>query len=89
MAVITTNLPMYSGLILMVLYVLFFKVKNGRVIIDHVVLLFVGFSYYVYMPLYSFNKGIFINDVQKDAFLKLNISDINEFLLIFLGLIKY
>ena len=87
MAVITTNLPMYSGLILMVLYVLFFKVKNGRVKIDHVVLLFIGFSYYVYMPLYSFNKGIFINDYQADAFLKLNISDINEFLLIFLGLI--
>ena len=82
-----TNLPAYSGLILMVLYVLFFKVKNGRVIIDHVVLLFLGFSYYVYMPLYSFNKGIFINDYQADAFLKLNISDINEFLLIFLGLI--
>ena len=56
MAVITTNLPMYSGIILMVLYVLFFKVKNGRVIIDHVVLLFLGFSYYVYIPLIDLVK---------------------------------
>ena len=86
MAVINTNLPMYS-VILMVLYVLFFKVKNGRVKIDHVVLLFIGFSYYVYMPLYTFNKGDFIYEVQKDAYFKLNISDINEFLLIILGLI--
>ena len=87
MAVINTNLPMYSGLILMILYVLFFKVKNGRVKIDHVVLLFIGFSYYVYMPLYSFNKGIFTNNYQADAFHKVNSSDINDFLLIFLGLI--
>jgi len=71
----------------MILYVLFFKVKNRRVKIDHVVLLFIGFSYYAYMPLYAFNKGIFINYQQKDAFLKLNISDLNGFLVIFLGLI--
>ena len=77
MPVLYNNLLMYSGLILMILYVLFFKVKNGRVIIDHVVLLFVGFSYYVYAPLYSFNKKIFQLDAHADAFFKLNISDIN------------
>ena len=32
---------MYSGIKLMVLYVLFFKVKNCRVQIDHVFLLFI------------------------------------------------
>jgi hypothetical protein len=41
MAVITTNLQLYSGIKLMVLYVLFFKVKNGRVQIDNVFLLFI------------------------------------------------
>ena len=87
MSVLNINLLIYSGPILMILYVLFFKVKNRRVKIDHVVLLFIGFSYYAYMPLYAFNKGIFINYQQKDAFLKLNISDLNGFLVIFLGLI--
>jgi hypothetical protein len=84
---LNTNILIYSGLILMLLYVLFFKVKNGRVIIDHVVLLFLGFSYYVYVPLYSFNKGSFINSYEADAFNKLNITDLNGFLVLFLGLI--
>ena len=88
MPVLDNNLLMYTGVILMILYVLFFKVKNGRVIIDHVVLLFIGFSYYVYIPFYSFNNEIFQVYEQVDAFSALDdLSDLNEFHLIFLGLI--
>ena len=78
---------MYSGLILMILYVLFFKVKNGRLIIDHVVLLFIGFSYYVYIPFYSFNNNIFQIDAQIDAFRKTDASAISECFLICAGFI--
>jgi len=72
---------------LMMLYVLFFKVKNGRLIIDHVVLLFIGFSYYVYIPFYAFNNNIFQIDAQKDVFSKTDASAINEFFLISAGFI--
>ena len=82
-----TNILIYLGLILMLLYVLFFKVKNGRLIIDHIVLLFLGFSYYVYVPLYLYNKGSFIISEEAVAFNKINITDLNGFLVIFLGLI--
>ena len=78
---------MYSGLILMILYVLFFKVKNGRLIIDHVVLLFIGFSYYVYIPFYAFNNNIFQIDAQIDAFRKTDASAISECFLICAGFI--
>jgi hypothetical protein len=82
-----TNILIYLGLILVLLYVLFFKVKNGRLIIDHIVLLFLGFSYYVYVPLYLYNKGSFIISEEAVAFNKINITDLNGFLVIFLGLI--
>ena len=78
---------MYTGLILMILYVLLFKLKNGRLIIDHVVLLFIGFSYYLYIPFYSFNNNRFHIDDQIDAFIKTDVSAINECFLICAGLI--
>lgn len=84
--IVKTSL-MYSGLILMIFYVLFFKVKNGRLIIDHVVLLFIGFSYYVYIPFYSFNNKIFQIDAQIDAFSKTDVSAMNQCFLICTGLI--
>ena len=84
---LNTDIYFYSGLILMILYVIFFKAKKGRLLIDHIVLLFFGFSYYVYFPLFLFSRNIFYDSAQKEAYNALDHLDIKRFLIIFMGLI--
>jgi len=71
----------------MVLHIAKYKRKDGKLIIDHVVLLFFGFLFYVYLPFIVFSLDIFQNYGQREAYQNLDSLDIKRFLVIFFGII--
>jgi len=62
------NLLIVVELLLMALYTIKYKTKNGRLTIDHVVLLFSGYIFYVYLPFFLFSLEIFQNSGQREAY---------------------
>ena len=63
------------------------KVIQKKIVVDHVVLLFFGFIFYFYFPMFSFLNDNFTNDMQKISFYELSKPNRQNISLIFLGLI--
>mgnify|MGYP003976258245 FL=1 len=81
------NLLIVVELLLMALYTIKYKTKNGRLTIDHVVLLFSGYIFYVYLPFFLFSLEIFQNSGQREAYQNIESLDIEIFFIIFLGIV--
>ena len=81
------NIFLFLGIFAIVLYVWMSKVSQKKIVVDHVVLLFFGFIFYFYFPMFSFLNDNFTNDMQKISFYELSKPNRQNISLIFLGLI--
>ena len=86
----SSTIILYLGIFLMSYHLITNKMNQSRLAIDHVTCLFFGFFYYAYLPIlimsskytYSFN-----NIGQKEAFQAVSNAQLQNFLIVFLGII--
>ena len=81
------NLYLFIGVFTILLYLWKSKVNQRKIVIDHVVLLFFGFIFYFYFPMFSFLNDSFTNDTQVISFNNFSKSNRQNLSLIFLGLV--
>jgi hypothetical protein len=92
----SSTIILFLGIFLMSYHLITNKVSQSRLAIDHVTCLFFGFIYYVYLPILImttefkriFNPTYRFNNIgQKEAFEAVSNAQLQNFLIVFLGII--